>query len=369
MRSGARAGIDSPPMQPRNLWAVLMAGGSGTRFWPASRRTIPKQFLPIAGGRSMLAQTAARLRGAVAWERILVVTSREHADLARKHLPRLPPENLLAEPIGRNTAACVAWAAIEIDRREPDSVHAVLPADHVIAPAKEFRRTLLVAAEEAGQSGALMTFGIRPTSPATGYGWIEAGPVIAQKRGASVHRVERFVEKPDRARAEAYLASGRHLWNSGMFVWRTEAILRSIREHAGPLHERLRRAVDERTIESAYADLPSISIDVAVMEKAADVRVVPVDFTWSDVGSWNALPGTLPVDADGNCAAGGVRLVAEDATGCVAWGRAGELTALLGVRDLVVVHAGKVTLVCPRDRAEDVRRLVGRLDVDAPSFR
>lgn len=317
----------------------------------------------------MLAQTAARLRGVVEWEKVIVVTSRDHAEIARKHLPKLPPENFLAEPVGRNTAACVAWAAIEIEKREPDSVQAVLPADHVIAPAKDFRKALLVAAEEATESGSLLTFGIRPTSPATGYGWIEAGPVIAQRRGTAVHRVERFVEKPDRVRAEAFLASGHHLWNSGMFVWRTEAISRAMRKHAGALHERLRRALDERTLESAYADLPSISIDVAVLEKAADVRVVPVDFTWSDVGSWSALPGTLPVDEAKNCAAGGGILLAEESTGCVAWGKSGELTALLGVHDLVVVHAGKVTFVCPRARAEDVRRLVARLDRDAPSFR
>jgi mannose-1-phosphate guanylyltransferase len=183
-----------------------------------------------------------------------------------------------------------------------------------------------------------------------------------------VRRVERFVEKPDRARAEAFLASGRHLWNSGMFVWRTEAILRSMREHAGALHERLRRAMDDGTVGASYADLPSVSIDVAILEKASDVRVVPVDFTWSDVGSWSALPSALPVDDAGNCPAGSAALIAEGSTGCIVWGGKGELTALLGVRDLVVVHAGKVTLVCPRDRAEDVRNLVARLGREAPSF-
>jgi mannose-1-phosphate guanylyltransferase len=355
-------------MRPTNLWAVLMAGGSGTRFWPASRRALPKQFLPIAGKRSMLAQTAARLAGAVAREKVIVVTSREHADVARRQLRWLPPENLLAEPVGRNTAPCILWAALEIEKRERDSVQAVLPSDHVIAPAREFRRSLLVAAEEAAESGSLLTFGIRPTSPATGYGWIEAGPRIAERRGADVHRVERFVEKPDRARAETFLASGRHLWNSGMFVWRTESILRAVQEHAAALHERLRRAVDEGAIADAYPDLPSISIDVAVLEKSADVRVVPVAYTWSDVGSWSALPSVLPADAEGNCAAGGGRLVAEGATGCIAWSKSGELTALLGVRDLVVVHAGKVTFVCPRDRAEDVRRLIARLEREAPTF-
>jgi mannose-1-phosphate guanylyltransferase len=355
-------------MGPKNLWAVLMAGGSGTRFWPASRRAVPKQFLPIVGKSSMLAQTASRLRGTVDWDKVIVVASVEHAPLVRKQLRRLPPENLLVEPVGRNTAPCVAWAAIEIERREADSVQVVLPSDHAIAPAKEFKKALLVAAEEAEASSALFTFGIRPNFPATGYGWIELGAKEKDRRGHAIHRVERFVEKPDRARAEAYLASGRHLWNSGMFVWRTEAIVGALREHAPALHERMRRAHEEGTIEAAYRDLPATSIDVSVLEKTADIRVVPVGFSWSDVGSWNALRAVTPTDDTANCAAGGVRILAEDAAGCIAWGKTGELTVLLGVRDLVVVRAGKVTLVCPRERAEDVRRVVARLEIEGPEF-
>ncbi len=355
-------------MSPPSLWAVLLAGGSGTRFWPASRRSLPKQFLPIAGGRSLLAQTAGRLRGAVPWERVLVVTSRDHADLVRKHLPKLAPDQVLAEPVGRNTAAAVAWAAVEIERRDPGSVHAVLPSDHVIAPAADFRRTLLAAAEEAGESGALLTFGIRPTFPATGYGWIEIGPLETERRNASVHAVARFVEKPDRARAEGFLAGGRHLWNSGMFVWRTDAILGALREHAPDLLGAMRSANVSGSIDTAYSALPALSIDVAVLEKAARVRVVPVDFTWSDVGSWSALADVLQADAEGNRAGGGVSVLAEEAANCIAWGRAGELTVLFGVRDLVVVRAGKATLVCPRARSEEIRRIVARLERDDPSF-
>jgi mannose-1-phosphate guanylyltransferase len=366
--SGAERVSRLRAMPSPSLWAVLMAGGSGTRFWPASRASLPKQFLPIAGGRSMLAQTAARLRGAVEWERMLVVTSRAHADLARKHLPRLPAENVLAEPVGRNTAACVAWASSEIGRRDPDSVQAVLPSDHVIAPAARFRRALRAAADEASESRGLVTFGIRPTAPATGYGWIEVGPRLAERGGTLFHRVERFVEKPDLARAQAFLAGGKHLWNSGMFVWRTDSILRALREHAGPIVGEIAGARTESAIEAAYSRVPSVSIDVAVLEKSAEVRVAEVDFTWSDVGSWSALPGVLASDAQGNCAGGGTAILAEDSSGCIAWGRRGELTALLGVNDVVVVRAGKVTFVCPRGRAEDVRRIVARLAKEAPSF-
>jgi mannose-1-phosphate guanylyltransferase len=351
---------------------VLLAGGSGTRFWPASRRSLPKQFLPIASRRSLLAQTAARLRGAVAWERVLVVTSHEHAELVRKHLPKMAPENVLAEPAGRNTAAAIAWAACEIEKRDPSGVQVVLPSDHVIETPQAFRRAMIAAAEEASESGALLTFGIRPTFPATGYGWIEVGARTSERRGCAVHEVARFVEKPDRARAESYLAGGRHLWNSGMFAWRTDAILGALGEHAPDLLAAIRSAIRSpsasQSMDAVYAGLPSVSIDVAVLEKAAGVRVLPVDFRWSDVGSWSALADVLESDDAGNRSGGGVRVLAEDASGCIAWGRGGELTVLFGVRDLVVVRAGKATLVCPRGRAEEVRRIVARLEKEGPSF-
>jgi mannose-1-phosphate guanylyltransferase len=308
------------------------------------------------------------LRGVVPWERVFVVTSRDHAELVRKHLPKLDPENVLAEPVGRNTAAAVAWAAVEIERRDPAAVQVVLPSDHVIEPAAAFRRAMLAGAEEASESGALLTFGIRPTFPATGYGWIELGARASERRGSAVHEVARFVEKPDLSRAEAYLAAGRYLWNSGMFAWRTDAILGALREHAPDLLAAVRSASASGSVDSVYPSLPSVSVDVAVLEKSARVRVVPVDFRWSDVGSWSALADVLESDAEGNRSGGGVRLLAEEASGCIAWGRTGELTVLFGVRDLVVVRAGKATLVCPRGRAEEVRRIVARLEKEDPSF-
>ncbi|HEV8112809.1 MAG TPA: sugar phosphate nucleotidyltransferase [Planctomycetota bacterium] len=355
-------------MHSKSLWAVLLAGGSGTRFWPASRRALPKQFLPIGGTRSLLAATAARLRGLVPWERTLVVTAREQVPLVRKHLRKLPPDQILAEPAARNTAAAVAWAATEIERRDPGSVHAVLPSDHTIAPAADFRKALRAAAEEAEASGALLTFGIRPTFAATGYGWIEVGSPTGERRGESVSSVVRFVEKPDRPRAEAFLAGGRHLWNSGMFVWRTDAILRALREHAPALAEAFANARDAGALDRVYAGLPSVSIDVAVLERSKDVRVIPARFGWSDVGSWSALAEVLDADGNGNLAAGGVQVLAEEAQGCTAWGRKGELTVLFGVRDLVVVRAGKATLVCPRERSQELKKIVDRLAKDGPSF-
>ena len=201
-------------MDERELYAVILAGGFGTRFWPASRKALPKQFLPIAGKKTMIAETAARLKGLVDPERMLVVTAEDHVALVRKQLRKLPEENLLAEPVGRNTAACVAWAALEIAKRNPRAVQVVLPSDHVIQPPREFRRVLRAAATEAEESGALITLGIRPTSPATGYGYIEAGALLHERQRNAVHAVARFVEKPDRARAESFLASGRFFCSS-----------------------------------------------------------------------------------------------------------------------------------------------------------
>ncbi|MBI5363216.1 MAG: mannose-1-phosphate guanylyltransferase [Planctomycetes bacterium] len=350
------------------IFAVIMAGGFGTRFWPASRKTLPKQFLPIGGKRALIAETAARLKGLVDPEHTLVVTGRDHVALVRKFLRKVPPENVLAEPCGRNTAPCVAWAAAELERRGGTSVQIVLPSDHVIQPARDFRKLLRAACEEALETRALCTLGVRPSFPATGYGYIEAAEELGKRSGAAVRRVARFVEKPDRARAEEFLASGRFFWNAGIFVWRTDAILAAMELHARDIVTAVRGIRSAADAERIYPTLPSAPIDVAVMEKADNVRVLPIEFTWSDVGSWAALPEVVPADAQGNFASGGASVLAHDSTGCVVHGKAGEIVALVGVKDLVVVRAGKALLVMPRERAQDVKHVVTRLEREGPTF-
>ena len=352
------------------LFAVVMAGGSGTRFWPASRQARPKQFLAISGARAMLFETCARLAGLVPWERILVVTAESQAGLVRATLPDLPASNVLCEPAARNTAPCVAFAAEEIARRAPDSVLLVLPADHVIRPLEAFQRTLRAAVLAATRADALVIFGVRPDHAATGYGYIEAGATLTELDGIPLYGVTRFVEKPERARAEQFLAAGNFLWNSGMFVWRTRVIRAALATHAPALSAGFARVARGEALERVYPSLPSVAIDVAVLEKAADVHMLPIDYTWNDVGSWSALPDVHAADADGNWRAlsGGARLVSIDAHGCVAYGEGRELIALVGVRDLVVVRAGNATLVCPRERAQDVKKIVERLASEGPEF-
>jgi mannose-1-phosphate guanylyltransferase len=303
---------------------------------------------------------------------VLVVTAASQAALVRAALPALPPLNLLAEPLARNTAPAVALAACEVRRRAPRAVQVVLPADHVIQPAAAFRRTLAAAARAAAESDALLTLGIRPTFPATGYGYVEAGERLAEENGIPVHRVRRFVEKPDRARAAAFLAQGGFYWNAGIFVWSTDAILAALRAHAPEIAAALER-LDPRfpaELESAYASLPSVPVDVAVLEKAASVRMLPIDYAWSDVGSWAALPDLGAPDARGHWTAlsGGARLVSTGSAGCVVYAEGREVVALVGVRDLVVVRAGNATLVCPREQAQDVKQIVAELQREAPEF-
>jgi mannose-1-phosphate guanylyltransferase len=355
-------------MDTPEIYCVLMAGGSGTRFWPASRKQHPKQFLRIAGQEPLLTQTWRRLEGFVPPERVLVVSTADQADQVAEALPELPPLNLLVEPEARNTGPCVALAAHEVHRRAPDSVQVVLPADHVIRPRESFQRTLRAAAREANQSGALIVCGIQPTFPATGFGYVHAGEIVRQSDGQAVYRVARFVEKPDARTAQGFLARGGYFWNAGIFIWHTQAILRAIERFMPETHAALESASRGQDIGELYRSLPKVSIDVAVLERAASVRMIPIDYFWSDVGSWSSLVDVSEPDDVGNSVSGGAELVAEDSRGCIVHAASGEVVALVGVEDLIVVHAGRATLVLPRDRAQDVRRIVERLKIEAPDF-
>lgn len=346
----------------QDVYAVIMAGGSGTRFWPLSRRAWPKQFLALAEqNESLLQATVRRIRGLVPNERILVVTSERHADATRQQLPELPPENVLAEPAARNTAPCVAWAAAHVSARAPKAVMMVLPADPHIGDEAAYR-ALLTRCCAAAADGGLVTIGVTPTRPETGYGYIEHGAEL----GGGVYKVQRFVEKPSLERAQEFVRDKRFLWNSGMFFFRADSVLAEYQRQLPDLHafassyrEQSSRSTAQGYVSECYAGLTSISIDHGIMEHAQDVRVVPGSFGWYDIGSWTTAWELAAKDAQGNAVLAEASLV--DAKNCYVRAKPGKLVALIGVEDLVVVDTEDALLIMPRERAQDVRRVVDDL--------
>jgi len=343
-------------------YGVIMAGGSGTRFWPLSRAARPKQLLPLGGGdESLLRSTLRRLEGLIPTDHILVVTSETLAAQTRAALPELPAANILAEPVGRNTAPCVGWAASVVARTDPEAVLAVLPADHFIGDEKGFR-SVIEHAVEAARTGEMVTVGIKPTRPETGYGYIELGEELSP----SVHRARRFVEKPDDVRARQFLAAGRFLWNSGMFFFRADVVLAAVERDLPGLSEMLKkydaaaaRGEEAALVEQTYASLPDISIDHGVMEKAARVSVIPGDFGWNDVGSWTSAWELAARDDAQNALFGDI--VPVDSRGCYVRAPEGKVVAIVGLDDIVVVDTPDALLVMPRKRAQDVRAVVNAL--------
>ncbi len=341
------------------LFCVIMAGGAGTRFWPASTEQSPKQLLTLTGDRSLLQLAVDRARALVPPARILVVTNALLADAVRAQLPELKHDNVIAEPSRRDTAAAVALATLLVRRRGGQRL-AILTADHLITPVEAFAdvvRDAVAATEREPRS--IVTFGIVPTYAATGFGYVEVDEAPSDE-----HAVLRFVEKPDAATAAAYVSSGRFLWNSGMFVFAVDAMIAALHTWL-PLHlELLSGVIDDDsaspTFAAAFAKLPKISIDKGVMEKHSPVLCVPARFRWSDVGSFPALAEHLPSDGKGN--AHRALLHTLDAKDNVVWCEdASEEVAVVGVEGLVVVRAGKRTLVMPKSRAEDVKKLVEAL--------
>jgi mannose-1-phosphate guanylyltransferase len=340
-----------------HTYVLIMAGGGGTRLWPASRRRRPKQFLPLLpGGRTLLGATVERLAPIAPPERTLVVTAASQVGDVERTAPSVPRANIVIEPEARNTAACIGLGAVEVMRRDPDALIAVVPSDQYVARPKPYAESL-ARALTACEDGRVVTVGIRPTGPETGFGYIELG---AESAGAFL--VERFVEKPDRATAERYVASEKYLWNSGMFFFRAARILELIRRELPALGAILDEvAADASRAAARYPAAPSISIDYGVMERLGrgEVAVVPGDFGWSDVGSWAALDGLGAPDANGNVALGDT--VTVDAHANLLYAGDGRLVAAVGVRDLVIVASDDAVLVLPRERAQDVREIVEAL--------
>jgi mannose-1-phosphate guanylyltransferase len=346
------------------LHAIIMEGGSATRFWPRSRRDRPKQLLRLAGELTMLHQTVARVEHLVPPERVFVITGADQAEATRAQLPELPSNNIVAEPAPRDTAPCIALAAGMVASKDPSGTMIVMPADHVIEPVEAFRTSVRAAVGVVEEDPtALVTFGITPTRPETGYGYIERGDEVGKVLGIPVFRVLLFREKPDRPTAERFVAAGNFLWNSGIFVWRARTILDAIREYRPRLAEGLEPILqslgtpgEPDAVARHFPELERVPIDKAVMEHAPNVRVLEVPYDWNDVGDWRALETLLERDAAGNAIQG--QVVARDTRDSIIISDDGGIVATLGVDDLVVVHSGKATLVARKDRLDDLKALV-----------
>jgi len=340
--------------------ALIMAGGSGTRFWPLSRKTLPKQYLNVQGSTSMLQKTVQRLLSQVAMHDIYIVTTQNQKELVRQHLPRLPEENIILEPFGMNTAPCIALSVEYLKARYAESeVMLVLPADHIIRDVPGFLHSLVPAEAEA-RNGCLITFGIVPDYPATGYGYIEAGDRMAP----GVHKVTRFKEKPNRAMAEEFLTAGNFFWNSGMFCWSIAAISRAFEKHLPEAIHVAAKIADyweihglDADVRAMYQTMPKLPIDIGIMEKAENCCVIPVSYGWSDVGSWKALADITTQDPEGNHFTHGGKAL--DAKGNYI--NTTKWTAVIGLDNICLIETNDAILVCSKDKSEEVKKIVAYL--------
>lgn len=347
-----------------NLVAIIMAGGVGTRFWPLSTHERPKQFIQLFDDRSLLQKSYDRVTDIVPDERVIVLTNHQFVSLVREQLPSIPDDNIIGEPERKDTAAVVCLSTLIAMKRFGNPVIITLTADHLIEPMETFQKTLFSAVKEARRTDALYTFGIKPTYPATGYGYLEVGEKTASGKSVEHYHVVSFKEKPSPEVAGQYLESGRYLWNSGMFVWTADAIfgelILNIPEHVCQLTqavEKLETGQWEKELQERFVALARISIDYAVMEKARDVRCVAGIFSWKDVGGWLAIQDFLNHDSQGNFIKG--RVHALDAQGNMVFcDQPQETLAMVGVSDVVVVRTGDKTLVAHKDRLEDVKHVV-----------
>ncbi|HOJ52302.1 MAG TPA: mannose-1-phosphate guanylyltransferase [Syntrophales bacterium] len=350
------------------MYAVIMAGGKGTRFWPLSRTQLPKHLINITGKETVIRETVNRILPLFSPERILVVTAQAQADLVKKQLPEIPKENIIAEPVGRNTAPCIALAAAVIGKRAGDEVMVCLPADHIIQDEDEFRRILQVAIEAAQAHDALVTIGIEPTGPETGYGYLEQGDLLMLSKGRKVYAVRSMREKPPREEAERMIAQGGFYWNSGMFIWRKEVIWQALANFLPEIKKKIEKIIPQLDTEKAaeailavYENIEPISIDYGVMEKAKNTLLVPGNFGWSDVGSWDALWEVSPKDEAGNVSIGVKAVVSVGSTNCLVHAP-GKLVSLVEVDDVIVVETADALLICRRGSSQQVKKAVETIE-------
>lgn len=348
------------------MYAVIMAGGRGTRFWPKSREKTPKHLLNISGKKTIIQETIERIRPLIPVKNILVVTGAGHSDELMQQLPDLPEKNIIIEPIGRNTAPCIGLAAMHIKKINPGSVMIVLPSDHYIAKEESFRRTLAIASEMAQRGDYLLTIGIKPNSPETGYGYMEQGKPVATIRGEEIFQVKSFREKPDIEQAKTFLRDGGFLWNSGMFVWKVSTILNELKKLLPDLYRQLTKIEnvlgtdsEKDVINEIYKEITPNSIDYGVMEKTGETLLVRGDFGWSDMGSWNALWEAWDKDENGNAVRG--RFIGVDSTNSLIY-CPDKLVALVGVEDMIVVETDDSLLICRKEACQDIKKLVEILE-------
>jgi mannose-1-phosphate guanylyltransferase len=346
-----------------HYYAVIMAGGGGTRLWPLSRKNRPKQSLKLLGERTMFQLSVGRLAPLFPVERILVVTSAAYAADLHQQCPSLPAENFILEPEPRGTAPAIGLSALQVRRRDPEGMMACLTADHFIGDEARFRDVLTAAAQVARQ-GYLVTLGIKPTFPSTGYGYIQRGESLGKRDGFEAFRAVRFKEKPKLPEAEAIWADGLHSWNSGMFIWRVDRILTEFaRQMPGFYKQLLELEADPSALAQIWADAPTTTLDYGIMEGAEDVAVIPADgLGWSDIGSWESLLDVLEPDEAGNILIGG-EVLGLETKGSLVHSSNGQrrLIATIGVSDMVIVDTDDVLLVCPREHAQEVRAVVEAL--------
>lgn len=346
--------------------AVIMAGGSGTRFWPLSRMSKPKQIISLTSDKPMINETIDHYCHTISREDTFIVTSKEQADIMNGLVySEVPKENILIEPVGKNTAPCVLYAALVLKKIYGNALMAVLPADHHIADLKEYERILNLAYDAAEKSDRIVTIGLWPTYPATGYGYIRFSEKSVAGEGSEVYTLQRFVEKPEQALAQEYVRSHRYLWNSGMFIWKTSVILDAFQKHMPKLYEQFLTIYEDigtdkekEAIAHLYPEVESISIDYGIMEKAKDMLVIPAEFGWNDVGTWDALSEVFPIDKNGNVIRAETNLLVDTKNSIIFSSDKNRMITTIGVGDMIIVDTADALLICSRDRAQDIKKLV-----------
>ena len=346
--------------------ALIMAGGRGERFWPKSRKTLPKQFLSLTGdGKTMIQLTVERILPLVEMDDIYIVTNKDYSQLVREQLPEIPERNILCEPVGRNTAPCIGLGAMHINQKYDDAVMMVLPSDHLIKQKKLFVDILGQACEIAEEDGNIVTVGITPSYPETGYGYIK---FLTEKKKGSAFKVEKFVEKPNMEKAKEYLASGDYLWNSGMFMWKVSTILNKMQTLLPQIYQKLTQIgealgtpEEDKVLQEVFPTVESISVDYGILEKTDSIYTLPGDFGWDDVGSWLAVSRVRGTDENNNVLTGNV--LAVDTTDCVVEAQE-KLIATVGLKNLVVVDTKDAMLICEKEKANDIKKVLETLRND-----